>query len=82
MRLREKEILMEKDELRQSGNRLIALPATPAEAKVKDFVPENLSVRDFVQFVGTNVLAWRTLQTYYKCAAMEIETKFRVLNEQ
>lgn len=54
----------------------------PADAKVKDVLPENLSVRDFARSVGANVIAWRKLQAYFKCAMMEIETKFRVLNEQ
>lgn len=71
---------MEQDEKRQNKGLTVRRP--PADAKIKDYVPENLSVRDFVQLVGTNVMAWRTLQTYFRCAVMEIETKFRVLDEQ
>lgn len=37
---------------------------------------------DFLDFVQENTLPIDTLMAYYRCAIMEIETKFKVLNEQ
>lgn len=71
---------MEQDHSALPGARRITL--SPDDTMVKDVVPENLSVRDFAQLVGANVMAWRRLRAYFKCAMMEIETKFRVLDEQ
>lgn len=41
-----------------------------------------MSVSEFLQMVHTNVSAWRRLSAYYRCAMMEVETKFRVLDQQ
>ena len=37
---------------------------------------------DFIDFMQENRRPMDTLMAYYRCAIMEIETKFRVLNEQ
>lgn len=37
---------------------------------------------DFLKFVQKNTLPLDTLMAYYRCAIMEVETKFKVLNEQ
>lgn len=37
---------------------------------------------DIVDFIRQNTLPYQRLMTYYKCAMMEIETKFKVLDEQ
>lgn len=47
------------------------------EAKQKFFLNEN-----FLDFFKENIRSMNTLMAYYRCAIMEIETKFRVLNEQ
>ncbi len=36
----------------------------------------------FLEFMQKNRLPYDTMMAYYRCAAMEIETKFKVLNEQ
>jgi len=36
----------------------------------------------FLDFMQKNRLPYETMMAYYRCAAMEIETKFKVLNEQ
>ena len=46
------------------------------------FIRENLLSDEFIDFVSGNMLPFDTLLAYYRCAMMEIETKFKVLNEQ
>ena len=41
-----------------------------------------LMATDIVDFIRQNTLPYQRLMTYYKCAMMEIETKFKVLDEQ
>ncbi len=48
----------------------------------KQFVRENLMSDEFLDFLQENRLPFDTLMAYYRCACMEIETKFKVLNEQ
>ena len=44
---------------------------------------ENLKLVDaFTDFVEESTLPYRQMMTYYNCALMEVETKFKVLNEQ
>lgn len=44
---------------------------------------ENLKlVGAFTDFVEESTLPYRQMMTYYNCALMEVETKFKVLNEQ
>lgn len=37
---------------------------------------------EFLRAMETNLEAWRKLNSYYVCAMMEVETKFKVLNEE
>lgn len=37
---------------------------------------------EFLDFVKRNSIPFETLISYYRCAIMEVETKFKVLNEQ
>lgn len=37
---------------------------------------------EFMDMLHKNIDPMKTLITYYKCAIMEIETKFKVLNEE
>lgn len=41
-----------------------------------------LITTDIFDFIRQNTLPYQRLMTYYKCAMMEIETKFKVLDEQ
>jgi len=50
--------------------------------KVKDTFPSNVYVRDLFNYIKKNAQKWSALQTYYRCAMMEVETKFRVLDEE
>ncbi|MDD3184219.1 MAG: GTP pyrophosphokinase family protein [Anaerostipes sp.] len=46
------------------------------------FIRDNLMSDDFIAFMENNTKPMATLMAYYRCANMEIETKFKVLNEQ
>ncbi len=46
------------------------------------FVRDNLMSDEFIDFIQGNKLPYDTMIAYYRCAVMEIETKFKVLNEQ
>ena len=48
----------------------------------QQFVRENLMSDDFLDFLQENRRPYETMIAYYRCAIMEIETKFKVLNEQ
>jgi putative GTP pyrophosphokinase len=51
--------------------------------KARDqFIRTNLMSDEFLNFMQENQRPWQQMMTYYKCAIMEVETKFRVLNEQ
>lgn len=47
-----------------------------------NFMKDNLLSDDMFDLVSANMLPLKTLMAYYQCAIMEVETKFRVLNEQ
>ena len=46
------------------------------------FIRENLLSDEFLDFVKRNKIPFETLISYYRCATMEIETKFKILDEQ
>lgn len=48
----------------------------------RQFVRENLMSDEFLDFLQQNRLPYDSMCAYYRCAMMEIETKFKVLNEQ
>lgn len=48
----------------------------------RQFVRNNLMSDEFFDFLHQNSLPFKTMEAYYRCAMMEIETKFRVLDEQ
>lgn len=48
----------------------------------EQFVREKLLSDDFLDFMKRNRIPFETLISYYRCATMEIETKFRILDEQ
>ncbi len=47
-----------------------------------DIAESDMSETEFLQAIENNMIPLKEFFTYYKCAIMEIETKFRVLNEQ
>lgn len=50
--------------------------------QIRDFLLKELINEDVVQFVKENTLPYQVLMSYYRCAIMEVETKFKVLDEQ
>jgi putative GTP pyrophosphokinase len=52
------------------------------EHKKQDLVRASVMSDEFLYFVNKNKEPYEKLISYYRCAMMEIETKFKVLNEQ
>lgn len=52
------------------------------ESVQRKLVQESLLSDSFLDLLEENMLPFKTLMTYYECAVMEIETKFKVLNAQ
>jgi len=48
----------------------------------EQFVRDKLFSEEALRFAQKNKQPWVELMAYYRCAIMEIETKFRVLNEE
>ena len=63
------------EEIRKQGKILI-------ETKRDEFVKQNLLSDEFIQMMQKNKKPFELLMSYYQCAIMEIETKFRVLNQE
>lgn len=49
---------------------------------MNNLVRNSLMSDEFLDFVQENTKPMETLMAYYRCAIMEVETKFKVLNEQ
>jgi len=52
------------------------------DALHEQFIRDRLMSDRFLEFIDKNLQPYNRLLTYYRCAVMEIETKFRVLNEE
>jgi len=52
------------------------------EQRKERFVKNNLMSDEFLDFVNKNMKPIEKQMSYYQCAIMEVETKFKVLNEQ
>ena len=52
------------------------------EQAMTELVKNSLMSDEFLDFVQENTKPMDSLMAYYRCAIMEIETKFKVLNEQ
>ena len=50
--------------------------------KVRQRMFEELTNQEIIEFLKSQTDPFNSLMAYYKCALMEIETKFRVLNEE
>lgn len=46
------------------------------------FIKDNILTNQNIDLLSANILPLETLMSYYRCAIMEVETKFKVLNEQ
>ena len=49
---------------------------------IEQFLLTRLSKSDFKKWVDNSSAPYKELMAYYRCAIMEIETKFKVLNEE
>ncbi|AFL99021.1 hypothetical protein Desde_0566 [Desulfitobacterium dehalogenans ATCC 51507] len=52
------------------------------KTRKEKFVRDNLMSDEFLEFIRQNKEPYDMLMSYYRCAIMEVETKFKVLNEQ
>ena len=43
------------------------------------FIKENLLSDEMIELLKENIMPFNTLMAYYRCAIMEVETKFKVL---
>lgn len=48
----------------------------------KQMIKESFFNEEKLDMLSKNILPMETLMSYYRCAIMEVETKFKVLNEQ
>ena len=53
-----------------------------AALSLRKLADSDMTESEFLRAVENNLIPMQQFFTYYKCAIMEIETKFRVLNEQ
>ena len=63
------------EELKQQGRILL-------DEKRDEFVKQRLLSDEFFEMIQKNKKPMDLLMSYYQCASMEIETKFRVLNQE
>lgn len=52
------------------------------ESAREQIVRDTIMSEEFMTFMEQNMLPMKKLLAYYRCAMMEVETKFRVLNEE
>ncbi len=52
------------------------------QEKIRSYLFKNMTNDSFIEKMQESMLPVRTLMTYYKCAMLEIETKFNVLDEE
>ena len=50
--------------------------------QMHDFAEIDITENEFIDLLEVSMMPIQQFFTYYKCAIMEIETKFKVLNEQ
>ena len=75
-----KKITGEKEEI--DMNELSKVVNAQLQQAAENLVRNRLMSDEFLDFVQENTKPLDTLMAYYKCAIMEVETKFKVLNEQ
>ena len=52
------------------------------EQRRRNLIRGSILSDEFLEFVRTNKEPYNRMMVYYRCAIMEVETKFRVLNEE
>ena len=52
------------------------------EARMDELIRRSLLSEEFLEMIQKNKRPFDLLMSYYQCAVMEIETKFRVLNQE
>lgn len=50
--------------------------------QLRDYLLKEVINNDFMRMINENVMPFQQLMAYYRCALMEVETKFKVLDEQ
>lgn len=63
-------------------NELSKMVNVQFQKAMEDLVRNRLMSDEFLDFMEENTKPLDTLMAYYRCAIMEVETKFKVLNEQ
>ena len=63
-------------------NELSKVVNAQLQKAAENLVRNRLMYDEFLDFVQENTKPLDTMMAYYKCAIMEVETKFKVLNEQ
>ncbi len=61
---------------------LMAEGKSRMEARRDELIRKNLLSDEFLELIQKNKKPFDLLMSYYQCAIMEIETKFRVLNQE
>jgi putative GTP pyrophosphokinase len=61
---------------------ILSNPRDGVQQKINERIMQEMINDDFVNMVKKNMEPWRRLMSCYRCAIMEVETKFRVLNEE
>lgn len=54
----------------------------PENSEIQQKIINRLASRDVMSWVEKQTTPFRELMSYYRCAMMEVETKFNVLNEE
>lgn len=63
-------------------NELSKVVNAQIQQAAENLIRNHLMSDEFLDFVQENTRPLDTMMAYYKCAIMEVETKFKVLNEQ
>ncbi len=61
---------------------ILSNPRDGVQQKINERIMQEMINDDFINMVKKNMEPWRRLMSCYRCAIMEVETKFRVLNEE
>lgn len=49
--------------------------------EIREYLIKEVTSKDFIEMVSKNIKPFQELMAYYRCAMMEVETKFKVLDE-
>ena len=69
-------------ERKQAPGGLKAVIPPAFQEKIRDTILTEVTRAEAVEWFQKYSIPFRELMTYYRCAMMEVETKFRVLNEE